>query len=503
MSSVTHERTKRARTKRGVVRTHSIGFNVMMNMVLTSSKFIFPLLTVPYVSRVLSTYGTGAVAFAQSFANYFSLAAVLGMTNYGITTCAKVRDDSAELSATVRELMTILAVSTTLALICYVGACFWVPRLQENRGLFLLFGSTVLLTSMGVEWFYQALEQYAYITVRSIVFKFLGLLLMFALVRTRDDYYLYGVCVIVSGYLSNVLNLVRMRRFVESRPSRRLDPWRHLGPMLWYSIAAVSSGMYTQVDIVLLGFMGTTGMVGLYQLVSKVRSLAITAMNSVGNVLLPRLSYYASQDRESDVTRLIGKNASFVVIASTAWICFCGLCSRQVIEILGGADFVEATMPLVLASPSVAFSALNIALAGYLMANGREREWSVINVIGLCLATVYNALLIPALGVRGAAIGVTLTELSVLVMRSLRCRDLVNGIARDVEIHKVLFSAAVGVAAGVTVGHFVAGSSSVASLAAVTMAYGACYLAAMFVVRDGFVIEMCGRLMSRLRRASR
>lgn len=485
------------------VAVHSIGFNVMMNMVLTSSKFIFPLITVPYVSRVLSTYGTGAVAFAQSVANYFSLAAVLGMTNYGITTCAKVRDDQDELSATVRELMVILTVSTTLSLICYVGACLWVPRLQENRELFLLFGSAVLLTAMGVEWLYQALEQYAYITVRSIVFKFLGLLLMFALVHTRDDYFLYGVCVIVSGYLSNVLNIMRMRRFIMAAPSRRLDPRRHLGPMLWYSIAAVSSGMYTQVDIVLLGFMGTTGMVGIYQLVSKVRSLAITAMNSVGNVLLPRLSYYASQDRGADVARLIGKNASFVVVASIAWVCFCGLCSTQVVGILGGVDFADAAVPLVLASPSVAFSSLNIALAGYLMANDREKEWSIINVIGLCLAAAYDALLIPAFGVRGAAVGVTLTELSVLVMRSWRCRELVAGVARDVEIHKVLLSAAAGVSVGFFARRAAAGASDAVSLVVVTAVFGVCYLVALLTVRDSFVIEMCGRLAGRLRRSSR
>ncbi len=491
------------RDARGSVAVRSIGFNVLMNMVLTSSRFIFPLITVPYVSRVLSTYGTGAVAFAQSLANYFSLAAVLGMTNYGVAACAKVRDDPAELSATLRELVAILVVSTTLSLIGYVSACLWIPRLQENRGLNLLFGSAVLLTAMGVEWLYQALEQYAYITVRSIVFKFVGLLLMFALVRNREDYFLYGVCVIVSGYLSNVLNMFRMRNYITTKPTRPINPRRHLKPMLWFSIASISSGMYTQVDIVLLGFMGTTGMVGVYQLVSKVRSLAITAMNSVGNVLLPRLSYYASQDRESDVTRLIGKNASFVVVASAAWICFCCLCSRQVVGILGGADFAGAAISLIYASPSVAFSALNIALGGYLIARGREKEWSVINVLGLCLAALYDAMLIPLLGECGAAIGVTLTELSVLIMRSSRCRELVNEIVRDVELHKVLLSAAVAVVAAITVGRIAVTDSDVISLVVATSSFGLCYLTALLAVRHGFVIEMCGRVASRLHKPSR
>lgn len=423
-----------------IMKTRSIEYNVFMNMVLTSSKLIFPLLTVPYAARVLSTYGTGAVAFAQSVASYFGLAAVLGMTNYGITTCAKVRDNPAELSATVRELMSILAVSTILSTVVYLCSCLTVPRLVENRSLFLLFGCTILLTSMGVEWLYQALEQYTYITIRSIVFKFLGLALMFLLVRERSDYFAYGVIVIISGYLSNVLNMVRLRRYISTPPERRINPRSHLAPMAWYSIAAVSSGMYTQADIVLLGFLGTTDMVGLYQLVSKIKSLAVTAMNSVGNVLLPRLSYYTSKDRETDANRLIGKNVNFVVIVASAWIAFCLLCAKPVILILGGSDFSEAAVPLVLASPSVAFSALNIAFAGYLMSHSREREWAIINVTGLILAAIYNSVLIPRFGVQGSAVGVTLTELSVLILRASRCKGLVKEVWRQTEVHKVLLS---------------------------------------------------------------
>ncbi len=180
--------------------------------------------------------------------------------------------------------------------------------------LFLLFGLSIWLASFGVEWFYQALEQYEYITVRSVCFKLLALVLMFAFVRQRGDYVIYGLIVVVAGYGSNILNLLRLRKFIDLHDGAKLDVTRHFKPMLWFMIASISSGMYIQVDIVMLGFLGTTNMVGLYQLVSKIKSVLVTAVNSVGNVMLPRLSYYQAQNKERRASELIAKNMNFVMV---------------------------------------------------------------------------------------------------------------------------------------------------------------------------------------------
>lgn len=152
-------------------RIRSVKFNVLMNMILTSSSLLFPLITVPYVSRVLSTYGTGAVAFAQSVVTYFSLVALLGISSYGVKACAQVRDDAAELSQTVKELLIILTCSTTLVFAVYLLCIFLVPKMYVQKELFLLFGVALWLASFGVEWLYQALEQYEYITIRNVAIK--------------------------------------------------------------------------------------------------------------------------------------------------------------------------------------------------------------------------------------------------------------------------------------------------------------------------------------------
>lgn len=121
------------------MKIHSLKFNALMNMVLTSSSFIFPLITVPYVSRVLNPTGMGAVSFAQSIISYFSLAALLGISMYGVRACAQVRDNQAELSRTVEELLIILTVSTTIVFIIYLGTLTFVPRFASDRSLFLVF----------------------------------------------------------------------------------------------------------------------------------------------------------------------------------------------------------------------------------------------------------------------------------------------------------------------------------------------------------------------------
>lgn len=149
----------------------SIKLNFIMNIILTMSSFIFPVITFPYVSRILLPEGTGKVAFATSLISYFSMFAQLGIPTYGIRACAKVRDNRNELSKTVHEL---LIVNLGMCVISYVAlfmALRYVPRLAEDKSLYVIMSFTIVLTSIGMEWLYKALEQYTYITCRSVIFN--------------------------------------------------------------------------------------------------------------------------------------------------------------------------------------------------------------------------------------------------------------------------------------------------------------------------------------------
>lgn len=419
---------------------HSLKFNAVMNMILTSSAVIFPLITVPYVSRTLNPAGMGAVSFAQSIVTYFSLVAMLGISTYGVRACAQVRDNKEELARVVQELLVILTVSTTVVFIIYLISLSVVPRFAENQSLFLIFGIALWLASFGVEWFYQAIEQYGYITIRSIAAKLMGLILMFLLVHGADDYRIYGVIVIFTGYGANILNMIRLRQLVRFRPWRELNIRRHFKPMRSFFVSSISSGMYSQADMVLLGFLAPNNIVGIYQLVAKIKNMLVMAINSVVNVMLPRLSYYAANAHDKYRDLLI-KNIGFVLLFASAGVASAALNADSIISILGGSQYQAAVTPLMFILPALIFVSLNTVLSQYLISSGHERQYAIVNFIGLVNSIIYCLILIPLYGAAGAALSCSLCELTALIIRCIYARDFLRRIIPHIQFWQAPVSA--------------------------------------------------------------
>ena len=129
---------------------NSIKFNFIVNSLLTISSFIFPLITFPYVSRIVLPEGTGKVSFATSVVTYFNMFAQLGIPTYGICACAKVRDDKEALSRTIHELLIINLIMSAFTYFV-LGICLvTVPRFQTEKTLFSIVSTTILFNAVGV-----------------------------------------------------------------------------------------------------------------------------------------------------------------------------------------------------------------------------------------------------------------------------------------------------------------------------------------------------------------
>ena len=174
------------------MKQNSIKFNFIMNIILMMSSFVFPLITFPYISRILLPVGTGKISFATSLISYFTMFAQLGIPTYGIRACAKVRDNRKELTQTAQELLIINLVMSVISYLALFLALMFIPRLQSEKTLYVIASFTIILTSIGIEWLYKALEQYAYITIRSIIFKIVAIIAMFLLIHNQSDYLIYG-----------------------------------------------------------------------------------------------------------------------------------------------------------------------------------------------------------------------------------------------------------------------------------------------------------------------
>lgn len=296
----------------------SLKLNFIMNAIFTMSSIVFPLITFPYLSRTLLVEGNGKISFATSVVTYFTMFATLGLPTYGVRACAQVRDNKEKLSKTVQELLIISTITTVITYMVFFATLFIVPEFAARRELLIIMGLSIGLSTIGVQWFYNALEQYSYITTCAIIFKIIGLILMFFLVHEQEDYLIYGGIHVIASFGSYVLNFIRLRKFISFHKTGPYEFRKHVKSTLVFFALAASSSIYLNLDVIMLGFMKGDHEVGIYNAGVKVKTVLVTCVTSLGTVLLPRLSYYIQKDNKAEFQRIVVKAFKFVLIFGSA-----------------------------------------------------------------------------------------------------------------------------------------------------------------------------------------
>lgn len=430
----------------------SIKKNILMNGILTMSVFIFPLITFPYVSRILLPVGTGKVSFATSLISYINMFAQLGIPTYGIRACAKVRDDRDKLTRTAHELLFINIIFSFFAYIFLAGALVFVRRLQEDRSLFIIVSATIILNAIGMEWLYKALEQYSYITQRSILFKFIALVFMFLLIHKQKDYVIYGGITIFAASASSVLNFINVHKYIDMKWVGGYDLKRHMKPVAVFFAMACATTIYTHMDTVMLGFLATDADVGYYNAAVKIKQILVSLVTSLGAVLLPRASYYIEHGQTEQFEHISKKAMNFVFLAAVPMMVYFIIFARHGIFFLSGNAYEGSIVPMQIIMPTLLFIGLtNILGIQMLVPLGREKVvlWS--EIIGAIVNLIVNALLIPRFVSVGAAIGTVIAEFTVLVVQYMALRQMIGTTVKSISYWKI----AVGVGLGVAVSFWV------------------------------------------------
>lgn len=478
----------------------SLKLNFVMNAVLTMSSFIFPLISFPYVSRILLPEGTGKVSFATSLIAYFLMFAQLGIPTYGVRACARVRDDRITLTRTAQELLIINLVMTALSYAALVLSLLFIPRLWGERTLYLLVSLSILFNTIGMEWLYKALEQYTYITVRSIVFKLVALIAMFALIHSREDYVIYGGITIFASSASGVMNFFHARKYISLRPvgGYRFKP--HLKAVAVFFAMACASTVYTNLDTVMLGFLTeeikADEMVGYYNAAVRIKSILVSIVTSLGAVLLPRASYYVEHGEMERFRQITRKALNFVFLAAVPMTAYFILFARPGIYLLSGENYAGSVLPMQWIMPTLLFIGLsNVLGIQILVPLGRERVvlWSI--VAGAVVDVVLNMVLIPLYGATGAAAATTVAELVVLVVQFVVLGREARIAFAAVSYGKLLLALAVGVGACVWVPQLGLGSFSTLLISGVLF-FGS-YLSVLLILKEKLIRELLTQFLKK------
>ncbi len=478
-------------------KSKSLKLNFIMNAILTMSSFIFPLITFPYVSRILLPEGTGKVNFATSFISYFTMFAQLGIPTYGIRICAMVRDDRKKLTRTVHELLFINLVMCVISYLAFFIILFTVPKLHEDKLLYVIVSANILLTTIGMDWLYKALEQYTYITIRSLIFKVVALVAMFLLVHEQKDYVIYGGIAIFAGCASNIMNLINVHKYIDLKPVGDYQIKRHLKAVGVFFAMSCATTIYLHLDTIMLKFMTTDADVGYYGAATKIKTILVSIVTSLGTVLLPRVSYYIKQNQMDSFRSVTKKALNFVFLISLPLTVYFILFAKEGIYFLSGKEYTGAIVPMQIIMPTLILIGItNILGIQILVPLGKEKYVLYSEIAGAITDLILNAILIPFFQSSGAAIGTVAAEFAVLLVQFYALKDEVTPMFKAIKYYKIIIALVLGVAASFWVPFL--NFNSFVTLVISAVIFFAVYGVALLIMKEQLVNDIFNQVKSKL-----
>lgn len=406
----------------------SIKLNMVFNTIRTIAGLIFPLITFPYTSRILGPHGTGWMNFALSFAGYFAMFATIGIPGAGIREIAQSRDDKAELSARAQELFLMHLGASLVAFGIYACAVFLRADLTRELVLFMVAGLSIILSSLALDWLYQGMEDYAFITIRSLIFSSISLAALFMFVHKPEHYVICAGISVAASLGSAVLNFWNARSIIFRS---RTSPWqfrRHLKSMAsCYALSLVSS-LYLSLDTVLLGFLSKPENVGFYAAASRFLGLTWSLIASFGSTLMPRLSYYSETGNESGFQSMIDKSIAMTVMLCLPAMAALMFLSEDIIRVFAGDAFLPAVACLNLTVPGLLFSSLANILAWQVLFPKKQDGKVLVSISLTAIVSVTtNLVLIREYAHVGAAVSKLIAEAIVcgaLYVQARKCCEI-------------------------------------------------------------------------------
>lgn len=396
----------------------SVKVNYILNLINTGTQMLFPLITFPYVCRVIEADGIGQINFFQSIISYISLFTCLGIPMYAIREIARDRSDVVQMNRTAMEILLLHSMLTLLGYAIVATLCLTVPQIQVNIPLFLILSLTIFFTAIGCEWFYRGIEDFKYITIRGFIIKTVSVVLLFIFVKSKTDLLYYG-CYTVFGVLGgNIFNFFRLRKYIhrENIIFSELHIKRHVKPVLKVFSFSVVTSIYLQLNTVLLGFLKNALAVGYFAAATKVMQMLLMMSSCLGSVMMPRASHLIAENKEDEFNRLIQKSYDFTMAIALPMTIGLIFCAPSLITALCGVKFEHSILPSQIIAPIILMVAIsNVFGIQVLFPKGKINIVTLCCGIGAVADLILNLCLIPFFSYIGTSIAYLGAEVATTV----------------------------------------------------------------------------------------
>ena len=453
----------------------SIGINAVLNFIKVGCSVIFPLITFPYISRVLQVENIGKVNYGSSIITYFSLFAALGITTYGVREGAR-KEKGQEFNRFASEIFSLNLLTTAASYALLFILLLTVPKFRDYRTVILILSAAIILTTLGIEWVNTVYEDFLYITIRSLAAQVVCLAAMFIFIHKPDDYLKYAWITVMSSGIICITNWIYCRRYVRIRILFSSKIFRHLYPMFIFFANSLAITIYVSSDTTMLGWIAGDYYTGLYSVAVKIYQLVKYLLTAIYTVTIPRLSRYAGLGERENYRKLLTQICSFVVLLLVPCMTGLAVYAEKIILILSGDSYLPAVRSLQILSAALLFAVGSGVVVNCINTpNGFEKTSLSATICAAAVNVGLNVILIPVLRHDGAALTTVLAEAIVLVICLVRLGD-VNYYLNVREVLTQILYAAAGSAVIIGIS-FVIGKTGLSALPSLIL---------------GIVLSVCG-----------
>lgn len=391
----------------------SIKKNTVYNFVKTIFSIAFPVITTPYVLRILQPENYGKVQFTLSIISYFSLIATLGINAYAIRECSSVKSDRKTLELIASQIFSISIITSIFSLIFLFFSVLFIPKLTDYCLLFTIESLSIVFVILGADWINTSMGDFKYIAVRTVAFQIISFILIFIFVKKSCDYVIYICILMFSSCGANIMNIFYRRKFCNIGFTFSINLKKHFSPIIYLFLIQVAQVVLFNIDSTMLGFILGDYYVGLYSLPTKIISVGAQVVSSITWVVLPQLTKLYSDGNIPLFNTLLQKSFNYTLTLTIPLVVVLVILADDIVIAIGGTNYISSSVCLIVLSFVMICDLCVGNLFGncVLLTTKKDRMCLNICLVGMILNSFANYLLIPMYGILGAALSTSLSKI--------------------------------------------------------------------------------------------
>lgn len=394
----------------------SIKGNFIYSTILTFSTYLVPLVVFPYISRILGVDCIGAIDTIDNIIDYCILFSMMGMSTLGIREIAKYKNDKKRLQETFNNLFWLNAISTIVVFFFLIVATISIPILQQ-RIVLLTIGTFKLFANLfWIEWFYRGLEDFKYITIRSVIVRLLFIVSVFVFIKEKSDFTLYYILFVSIVIINAICNWTYKRNKVSLR-FKHIALKAYAKPFIILGVFAMLSAIYTKLSIPVLSFTCGDTEAGYYATATRMYQVVIALISSLISVLIPRMSVLIRESNYTEISHLFELAFKMLFFISLPIIWYVEFLAPDIIAIFAGNGFVQAAIPMrIVIFLVLIIGSEQIYIMQLLIPLNKDKIVAVAGLCGVITWAILSTILVPLLHGIGTSIVWIATESVVLLI---------------------------------------------------------------------------------------